>query len=57
MVTGGTFTHRNIRKRIRLGPDDRIGNQIDHVIINQLQRLDVLDVRNIEVLMLIQIDI
>ena len=45
MVRGGIFTRRNIRKGTWLGPDDRIMNQIDHVMIGQQHRLKVLDVR------------
>jgi hypothetical protein len=45
MITGGVFTHRNIRKRTWLGPDDRTMNQINHVMIDQSHRLNVLDVR------------
>ena len=45
MVIGGIFTHRYIRKGTWLGPDDRIMNQIDHVMIDQPHRLNLLDVR------------
>ena len=45
MVTGGIFTHRNIRKGTWLGPDDRTVNQIDLVMLDQPHRLNVLDVR------------
>jgi hypothetical protein len=58
MVMGGTFTHRNIPKGTWFGSDDRIVNQIDHVMIDQPHRLNILDVRiYIQMLILIQINI
>jgi len=45
MFIGRTFTYRNIRKGTWLGLDDRIGNQIDRVIIDQPDSLNVLAVR------------
>ena len=59
MFIGRTFTHRNIRKGTWLGLDDRIGNQIDRVIIDQPDSLNVLAVRIycIEMLMLTEINI
>jgi hypothetical protein len=46
MFIGGTlFPHRNLHTGTWLGPDDKSVNQIDHVIIDQPHRLNVLDVR------------
>ena len=47
MVIGGTlFPHRNIHKGTLQGPDDRTINQIDHIMIDQLHRSNLLDVRS-----------
>jgi hypothetical protein len=44
-IGGILLPHRNIHKGTSFGPDDKTVDQIDHVIIDQPHRFNVLDVR------------